>query len=265
MTQQHEEMDRVVTYPAPPVPWTLDEAAQHPATVHARAMMAALGIGVDDEATAKTPARFIKALLELTSGARLDPDRHFAVTFPAPSEDPGMVLVPGIPFVSICEHHLLTFTGTATVAYLPTGRIVGLSKIARVVQEYAARPQVQERLGDQVVAAINKNLSTLGAACVLRAVHSCMTLRGAKAVGAAMVTSHLTGLFREDPAARSEFIELTRTGSLPARKSGGGLTLARPGLYRCPLLIAAHNLVVRLARVPLRCPAAPPAPRAVSA
>jgi GTP cyclohydrolase IA len=206
-------MTTTPTLPPSLANWTVEEAARHPATVHARRMMTALGIDVDDEVTEKTPARFVKALLELTSGARLEPDRHFKVTFPAPSDDSGMVLVPGIPFVSICEHHLLTFTGTATVAYLPSGRIVGLSKIARVVQEYAARPQVQERLGNQIVTAINENLDTLGAACMLRAVHSCMTLRGAKAVGAAMVTSHLTGLFRTDPAARSEFLELARTGS----------------------------------------------------
>jgi len=190
---------------------TVDAAERHPATVHARAMMTALGFDVDDEATVRTPARFVKALLELTSGATLDPDRHFAVTFPPPSVDPGMVVVPGIPFTSVCEHHLLPFTGTATVAYLPSGRIVGLSKLARVVQEYAARPQVQERLGDQVTQAIDKNLSTLGAACILHAVHSCMTLRGARAAGAAMVTSHLTGRFRDDPAVRAELMQLADT------------------------------------------------------
>jgi len=109
-----------------------------------------------------------------------------------------------------CEHHLLPFTGTATIGYLPEpgARIVGLSKLARVTQEYAARPQVQERLGDQIVTAITSNLDTLGAGCVLRAVHTCMTLRGARAAGAAMVTSHLTGRFRTDKAARDEFMVL---------------------------------------------------------
>jgi len=109
-----------------------------------------------------------------------------------------------------CEHHLLPFTGTATIGYLPEpgARIVGLSKLARVTQEYAARPQVQERLGDQIVTAITSNLDTLGAGCILRAVHTCMTLRGARAAGAAMVTSHLTGRFRTDKAARDEFMIL---------------------------------------------------------
>ena len=190
----------------------LEQAAQHPATAHARAMMSELGIDVDAEGTTATPARFVRALLELTHGARADPDRHFAVTFPAPSPDPPMVVVPGVPFTSLCEHHLLAFTGTATIGYLPAGRIVGLSKLARVAQEYAARPQVQERLGDQIVEAITRNLDTRGAACVLRSVHSCMTLRGARAAGAEMVTSHLAGAFRDDPAARAEFLQFAAGG-----------------------------------------------------
>jgi GTP cyclohydrolase I len=180
----------------------------HPATVHARAMLAALGISCDGEDTADTPARMVGALLEMTAGLTLDPGRHLAVTFPPPSADPPMVVVPGVPVESVCEHHMLPFTGTATIAYLPAGRIVGLSKLARVAQEYAARPQVQERLGDQIVAAIDKHLDTLGAACQIRAVHTCMTLRGVRATGAAMVTSHLTGRFRDDAAARGEFLTL---------------------------------------------------------
>jgi len=182
----------------------------HPAAGHAREMMRALGLDTATEETAATPARFVRALAELTRGLALDPDRHLAVTFPAPSDDPGMVIARRIPVVSVCEHHLLPFTGTATVAYLPVTRIVGLSKLARLAQEYAARPQVQERLGDQIITAISKHLDTLGAACVIRSAHSCMTLRGACATGAEMVTSHLAGLFREDAAARAEFMELAR-------------------------------------------------------
>jgi GTP cyclohydrolase IA len=195
------------------IPDHLADADLHPATGHARAMLAELGMPCDDDDTAATPARFVRAMLEFTAGLRMDPDRHFKVTFPAPEGDPGMVVVPGIPFTSICEHHLLAFTGTAALAYLPEpgSRIIGLSKLARVAQEYAARPQVQERLGQQIVTAIDRNLETRGAACMLTAVHSCMTLRGAKAVGAAMVTSHLTGLVKNDPAARSEFLQLAGT------------------------------------------------------
>lgn len=192
------------------IPDHLTEADTHPATAHARRMLAELGIPCDSDDTAATPARFVRAMLEFTAGQYLDPARHFKVTFPAPDGDPGMVVVPGIPFVSLCEHHLLSFTGTASIAYLPQpgGRIVGLSKLARVAQECAARPQVQERLGHQIVSTIDTNLDTRGVACLLRATHSCMTLRGAKAVGAGMVTSHLTGLFKDDSAARSEFLRL---------------------------------------------------------
>lgn len=192
------------------IPDHLTSADLHPATAHARAMLAELGIPCDDDATAATPARFVRAMLEFTSGLHADPARHFKVTFPAPDGDPGMVVVPGIPFVSVCEHHLLAFTGTAALAYLPVpgGRIVGLSKLARVAQELAARPQVQERLGHEIVTTVDANLETRGAACLLRATHSCMTLRGARAVGAGMVTSHLTGLFKTDQAARGEFLQL---------------------------------------------------------
>jgi GTP cyclohydrolase I len=184
----------------------LDEARSHPATAHARAMLTALGLAPCREETADTPARFVRALAELTSGLDTDPARHLAVTFPPPSDDPGLVVIPGIPFTAVCEHHLLPFSGTATVAYLPASRIVGLSKLARLVQEYAARPQVQERLGDQITAAIVTHLDVRGAACILRAVHTCMTLRGARAAGAVTVTSHLRGALRDDAAARAELL-----------------------------------------------------------
>ncbi len=189
----------------------VDEAASY-----ARRMLQVLGMPCEDPSTVDTPHRFVRAVRELTEGARTNPDRHFSRTFPAPSADPGMIMVPGIPFTSICEHHLLAFTGTMIVAYLPApgAPIVGLSKLARVAREYAARPQMQERLGDQITAAITGNLHTLGAACLIHSVHSCMTLRGARATGAAMVTSHLTGRFR-DAEVRAEFLALA-TAYLPA-------------------------------------------------
>ncbi|MBO2461589.1 GTP cyclohydrolase I [Actinomadura violacea] len=177
---------------------------------HARAMFAALGMPCDQEGTTATPDRFVRAMLELTAGLRVDPDRHFARTFPAPSADPGIIIVPGIRFTSVCEHHALAFTGTMAVGYLPRpgAPVVGLSKLARVAREYAARPQMQERLGDQIVQAITRSLDTDGAACVIRSQHSCMTLRGARADGAAMVTSHMRGQFRESAALRNEFLTL---------------------------------------------------------
>lgn len=176
---------------------------------HARQLLTALDVP-ETESTKNTPLRWVNALAELTAGVGVDPDRHLLVTFPPESDDPGMIVVRGVSFTSLCEHHMLPFTGTATVGYLPApgARIVGLSKLARVVQEYAARPQVQERLGALVVAAVTTSLDTLGAACVLRAMHSCLTLRGACAVGAEMVTSHLAGAFKDDPTARAEFMSL---------------------------------------------------------
>jgi GTP cyclohydrolase I len=146
---------------------------------HARAMLAELGIPCDDESTADTPARLVMALRDLTWGMRDDPARHLARTFPFESHDAGMIAVPGIEFVSVCEHHILPFTGTATVAYIPTpgARIVGLSKLPRLVLGYAARPQMQEHLGRQIVDTITYRLDTVGAAVSIRSVHTCMTLR----------------------------------------------------------------------------------------
>jgi len=191
-------------------PEHLADAEAHPATKYARAMLDELGIDCHSDSTEATPARFVKALLELTYGLHVDPTRHLRVTFEPASDDPGMIIARDVPFVSVCEHHLLLFTGTATVAYLPKpgARIVGLSKLARVAQEYGARPQVQERLGDQIVSALTDHLDTLGAACIIRSAHSCMTCRGARATGAAMVTSHLRGVFREKHEARAELMML---------------------------------------------------------
>lgn len=181
---------------------------------HATALLDALGVP-DTEATKDTPARLVRALAELTAGLHLDPARHLAVTFPPEADDPGMVVVTDITFTSVCEHHLLPFTGRAAVAYLPSpgARIVGLSKLARLVADYAARPQVQERLGHQIAQAVVDHLDTLGAGVVLRSTHSCMTIRGARSAAAEMTTSHLHGAFRDDPTVRAEFLALTRGGA----------------------------------------------------
>jgi GTP cyclohydrolase IA len=190
-----------------------DTEAVAMAEQHARAMLTALGLVDDlDEATRGTPGRVVRALVEMTAGRYVDPTAYLACTFPPEGDDDGMIVVPGIRFVSVCEHHLLPFSGTATVGYLPNpgARIVGLSKLARVVKAYAARPQVQERLGVQIVSALVENLDTAGAACVLRSQHTCMTLRGALAEGADMVTSHLRGAFKDDPTVRAEFLSLAR-------------------------------------------------------
>lgn len=190
--------------PAPP---GVDVAA---ATGHAAALLDSLGIPCDADGTAETPRRMVMTLAELTAGLRTVPARHLSRTFPPVTDDPGLIVVPRIAFTSVCEHHMLPFTGHATVGYLPSpgARIVGLSKLARLVTEHAARPQLQERLGTAVVDDITQCLDVRGAACVITSAHTCMTLRGAKAAGAAMVTSHMIGVFRDDPAIRAEFLTL---------------------------------------------------------
>ncbi|MEV7781364.1 GTP cyclohydrolase I [Kitasatospora sp. NPDC088351] len=186
------------------------EAALDQATAHARAMLTSLGIDCDSASTRRTPYRFVKALAEMTDGLRQDPTRHLKVQFPAESVNQGIIAAVDVPFVAVCEHHVLPFLGRATVAYLPApgAHIVGLSKLARVLQEYAARPQVQERLGEQVVEALSKHLTSLGAACLIRSEHACLTLRGAEAHGAVMVTSHLSGEFTTDQGLRAQVLAL---------------------------------------------------------
>lgn len=165
---------------------------------HCRAMLDALGIHGDD----RTAARHVRALAELTSGMWTNPADHLHVQFPPVGDDPGMVAVQRIPFTSVCEHHVLPFWGTATVAYVPKpgGAIVGLSKLARLVHGYARRPQVQERLAHDIAAAIMAELPAAGAAVAMRGVHTCMALRGAATgTGAAMTTTTTLGVIADEP------------------------------------------------------------------
>lgn len=172
-------------------------------------LLFALGVDEGDH-TANTPTRVAKAWHELLSGYREDPADHLNVTFSAPA-DPGLVIVSGIRVNSVCAHHMLPFTGTATVAYRPSpGQdVVGLSKLARVVQGYSARLQVQERIGAQTVDAIMDRLNPSGAVVLITAVHQCMTLRGALEPAATtttlahrgLVTEHEHDLIRQEHAA----------------------------------------------------------------
>ena len=177
-------------------------------------LLQALGIPADRDGLEETPARFAAALAELTAGLHdPNPARHLERTFPPEGEHPSMITAKGLEFVSVCEHHLLPFYGVAAVAYLPEpgARVVGISKLARLVSGLAARPQMQEHLGAQVVAAITARLAVQGAACMIDAVHTCMTLRGARAgPDARMITNHLTGRFLNEHPVRDEFLALTR-------------------------------------------------------
>jgi GTP cyclohydrolase IA len=165
--------------------------------------LAALGIDVDEDALRETPARMARAYAEL-----LDARPFRLTTFPNDEGYDELVLARGIPFRTICEHHMLPFGGVAHVGYLPGERIVGLSKLARLVDHYAARPQTQERLTRQVADFLAARLNPRGAGVVLEAEHACMTLRGVRALGTTTVTSALLGALRADARSRSEFFAL---------------------------------------------------------
>jgi GTP cyclohydrolase IA len=171
-----------------------------------REILLAVGEDPDREGLLKTPNRVARAYGELMAGLQEDPKRHLKTVFTEEYDE--VVLLRNIEFHSLCEHHLLHFTGRAHVAYLPDGKVVGLSKLARLVEGFARRPQVQERLTTQIADALMEELSPIGAACVIEATHTCMTIRGAKKHGSTMVTSALRGIFKENPSSRSEILTL---------------------------------------------------------
>lgn len=155
-----------------------------------------------------TPERVAKAWREWTSGYRQDPADLFTTFKDGAEKVDEMIVIKDIPFYTHCEHHLAPFFGKATVAYIPNGRIVGLSKINRLVDMYARRLQVQERLTTQIADAIMENLAPVGCAVLLSARHLCMESRGIKQQGHSTVTSALRGVFKEEPSTRSEFMRL---------------------------------------------------------
>jgi GTP cyclohydrolase I len=169
-----------------------------------REVLIAIGEDPERDGLRDTPARVARMFAETCAGLHDDPRAHLKVTFEADHDE--MIMVRDIPTYSICEHHLIPFTGVAHVAYIPNedGRITGLSKLARLVDGYAKRPQVQERLTTQVADAIDEVLSPRGVLVVIEAEHLCMSMRGIRKPGASTVTSAVRGLFRTDPAARAE-------------------------------------------------------------
>ena len=168
-------------------------------------LLAALGADLQDEGLRDTPRRVAKAYAEL-----LTPKPFNLTTFPNDEGYDELVVARSIPFHSLCEHHLLPFHGVAHVAYLPGERIVGLSKLGRVVESFARRLQVQERMTVQIADWIEENLQPRGVGVVLEAEHLCMSLRGVQKPGSRTVTSALHGLVREDSRTRQEFLALTR-------------------------------------------------------
>ncbi len=173
-----------------------------------REILIAVGEDPDREGLRRTPARVAAAYAELFAGLGSDPRRHLGVTFDEGHKE--MVVLRDIPFASLCEHHLLPFTGRAHVAYIPQGRVVGLSKLARLVEGYARRPQVQERLTSEIADALMEEIRPDGCGVVIEAAHTCMTIRGIQKPGATMITSAVRGGFRRRPETRAEFFAIVR-------------------------------------------------------
>lgn len=185
----------------PPTP------VDHPRIERAvREILAAVGEDPDREGLLETPSRVARMYAELFAGLHLQPGRHLKKTFAEQYDE--LVLVRDITFNSMCEHHLLPFIGTAHVGYLPRGKVVGLSKLARVVEEVSHRPQVQERMTHQIADLLQQELDPKGVIVLLEASHSCMTIRGIRKPGSLTVTNAVRGLFKTNAASRAEVLNL---------------------------------------------------------
>ena len=177
-----------------------------------REILAAIGEDPERDGLLDTPARVARMYAETCAGLHDDPARHLKVTFDAGHDE--MIMVRDIALYSMCEHHLVPFYGTAHVAYIPNvdGRVTGLSKLARLGEGFARRPQVQERLTTQVADAIEASLQPRGVLVVIEAEHMCMAMRGIRKAGASTVTSAVRGIFRSDAAARAEAMRFIERG-----------------------------------------------------
>ena len=200
----------------------MSEPADRPATVDqpagqvdlpraeaaVRELLLAIGENPDRDGLKATPGRVARAYGEFFGGLHVDPDEVLQTTFDANHDE--LVLVKDIPLYSTCEHHLVPFHGSAAVGYIPgeDGRITGLSKLARLVDLYARRPQVQERLTTQIADALNKRLEPRGVIVVVQAEHLCMAMRGVRKPGSVTVTSAVRGIFKSDPRTRAEALSL---------------------------------------------------------
>ncbi len=178
-----------------------------------REIIEAIGEDPEREGLRDTPRRIANMYAEIFSGINCDPASVLQVTFEEDHQE--MVILRDIPFYSMCEHHFLPFHGVAHVGYIPRGRILGISKIARVVELLARRPQLQERLTGQIADALMQSVEPQGVAVVIEAEHLCMTMRGIKKPGSTVVTSANRGIFREKPVTRDEFLSLIRSSRQP--------------------------------------------------
>lgn len=171
-------------------------------------LLTMLGEDVEREGLANTPSRVVRAFEEMLSGKDQQPADILKITFDEACND--IVVVTGIRFTSLCEHHLLPFVGTADIGYLPNKLVVGLSKLPRLVECFARRLQVQERMTRQIAEAIDRHLAPLGVGVIVRAHHSCMGCRGVRQQDAQMTTSSMLGAFRENATLRAEFLSLLK-------------------------------------------------------
>jgi GTP cyclohydrolase I len=175
-----------------------------------REILIAIGDDPEREGVLGTPERVADAYAYLFAGLGENPTRHLEVGFMEAARD--TVLVRDIPLASLCEHHLLPFIGKAHLGYAPNGRVVGLSKLARLVEGFARRPQLQERLTAQIADALYESLDSRGAIVVIEADHSCMTMRGVQKPGSITVTSAVRGIYEEDESLRAETMALISRG-----------------------------------------------------
>ena len=173
-------------------------------------ILIAVGEDTEREGLKRTPERVARMYSELLGGMHEDPKKYLSIFRENYDE---IVLLRDVPFYSICEHHLMPFIGSANVAYLPSGTVLGVSKLARIVDSFARRLQTQERLTYQIADFIMNSLKPQGVAVVLEASHSCMTIRGIKKPGSVMVTSALRGIFKRDPRSRNEILSLMHNGN----------------------------------------------------
>lgn len=174
------------------------------------AILSAVGEDPSREGLRDTPNRVARMYAELFAGLKEDPAEYLEVGFSEQYDE--MVVLRDIPFCSMCEHHLLPFMGRAHVAYIPDGKVVGLSKLARVVEAFARRPQLQERLTCQIAELLMDKLQAKGVGVIIEATHTCMTIRGVKKPGSVMLTSSMLGLFRSNLATRNEAMNLLTGG-----------------------------------------------------
>jgi len=209
-------MDALTRKTARIKPVVSSEAVKRPSREEAeaavRTLIAWAGGGPDRDGLLDTPQRVVDAYQEFFAGYRQDAGGELQRTFEDIDRYDDIVLVRDIPFSSHCEHHMVPFVGSAHVAYFPADAVVGLSKLARVVDVYARRLQSQERLTAEIVAAVDEGLKPRGVAVMIEAEHQCMTLRGVQKHGASTVTTQFTGVFRDDPTEQLRFLTLIRGG-----------------------------------------------------